>query len=143
MTRLQRFNRWLSTPFREVRKLFPFTHEGRQTLIYIIFAGAGPALCVICLWAMNAAAEKGWNAVFANLAYKFGWANLIIVSGLACFVSIRSIKMGKDGFGVEGIDQGNAPPTPIATTTTTTKTEVAAPPPATPAAPATSDPRIP
>jgi hypothetical protein len=105
-----RLGHWLATPVREARHLFPFTHEGRQTLIYLVFAGAGPALCLICLWAMNAALQKGWLEVYVNLATKFGWANLIIVSGLACFVSIRAIKIGKDGFGVEGRDREPPPP---------------------------------
>jgi ABC-type multidrug transport system fused ATPase/permease subunit len=85
-----------------VRRLFPFSHEGRQTLIYLVLAGAGPALTMAVMWAMRRALEHGWQGVFNGLAEKVAWALLIIVSALACFVSIRAIRLGKDGFGVEG-----------------------------------------
>lgn len=104
MTRLQRFNSWLSTPVRAVRGLFPFTREGRQTLVYLVFAGCGPALTLLVRWAMGQALDRKLIDVFGSLANKVADALLIIVIGLACFVSIRAIKVGKDGFDVQARD---------------------------------------
>lgn len=106
MTWLQRVNHWLSTPVRAVRSLFPFSHEGRQTLVYLVFAGAGPALTLLVMWAMRQALAHGFQAAFESLADKVTWALLIIVCGLACFVSIRAIQIGKDGVNVQGRDRG-------------------------------------
>jgi hypothetical protein len=115
-----RFGRWLATPIREGRRLFPFTHEGRQTLIYLVFAGAGPALTMLAIDIMHdAMGAKQW-AVYSAMAAKIGWALLIITSGLACFVSIRAIKLGKDGFAVDGRDPQQPPPPTTVTTTTET-----------------------
>jgi hypothetical protein len=112
MTRLQRLNRWLSTPVRAVRSLFPFTREGRQTLVYLVFAGAGPALTLLVKWAMGQALDRKLNDAFASLADKVADALLVICLALACFVSIRAIKIGKDGMDVQGRDPaGDSPPT--------------------------------
>ncbi len=89
-----------------MKKWLPFTHEGRQTLVYLIFAGAGPALTVLTIWAMYEALQRGWQSIFGNLSYVVASCLLIIVTGLAMFVSIRAVKLGKDGFSAEG---GNAP----------------------------------
>lgn len=106
-----RLGRWLATPIREGRMLFPFTHEGRQTLVYLIFAGAGPALTLLAIDIMHDAMNERQWGIYASMASKVGWALLIITSGLGCFVSIRAVKLGKDGFAVDGRDQpGGAPP---------------------------------
>lgn len=89
-------------------KLFPFTREGRQTLIYLVLAGCGPALTGVIVWAMQVI--RGWQSVdaasrldrFADLAMVMASALVIIVIALACFVSIRAIKVGKDGFEASG-----------------------------------------
>jgi hypothetical protein len=81
---------------------FPFTHEGRQTLIYLVFAGAGPALCTMVIWAMVTALQKDLFKTFSNLSLIVATCLLIIVTGLAMFVSIRAVKIGKDGFSAEG-----------------------------------------
>ena len=83
-------------------KWFPFTHEGRQTLVYLVFAGAGPALTCLTIWAMVRAIDLGLFKTFSNLAYLIGACLLIIVTGLGMFVSIRAVKLGKDGFSAEG-----------------------------------------
>jgi hypothetical protein len=94
MTRLQRFNRWLSTPVRAARALFPFTHEGRQTLVYLVFAGAGPTLTIVIWLAMRVlAAARQWDG-YMRLATIVALSLLIIVTGLGMFVSIRAIKIG-------------------------------------------------
>lgn len=94
MDRLYRFGSWLATPVRALRSLFPFSHEGRQTLVYLIFAGAGPALTVVVWLAMGAlAAARQWDG-YMRLATIVALALLIIVTGLGMFVSIRAIKIG-------------------------------------------------
>lgn len=92
----------------------PYTREGRQTLIYLALAGCGPALTVVMIWAMQVI--RDWNEAsaaarldkFATLAYLIGASLLIIVTALACFVSIRAVKISKDGFEATG-GEGNAP----------------------------------
>lgn len=115
MTGLQRFNRWLSTPIRAVRGLFPFSHEGRQTLVYLVFAGAGPALTAVVWLAMQVlAGAKQWDG-YMRLATIVALSLLIIVTGLGMFVSIRAIKIGgildAQGGG-SGSDPPAAPPPP-------------------------------
>jgi hypothetical protein len=101
---VKRLARWLATPFRAARALFPFTHEGRQTLVYLVFAGAGPALTLVALQVLDQTeAAKQWG-IYASMARILGWSLLIIVCGLGMFVSIRAIKLGKDGFEASGID---------------------------------------
>lgn len=93
--------------FRAVRAAFPFTRDGRQTLIYLTFAGCGPALTLVVMWAMNEALGRPalWKT-FSTLAYVVALSLLIIVTGLGMFVSIRAVKISKDGFEAEG---GGAP----------------------------------
>jgi succinate dehydrogenase hydrophobic anchor subunit len=91
---------------------FPFTREGRQTLVYLVMAGCGPALTAVVIWAMyvirwwpDATADARLDK-FAQLALCVAAALIIIVIALSCFVSIRAIKggVGKDGinFDVNG-----------------------------------------
>jgi hypothetical protein len=87
-----------------MNRFFPFSKEGRQTLVYLTFAGAGPALTVIVVWAMAVAQWNTWQDVFANLAYMVASGMLIIVTGLAMFVSIRSLKVSRDGLEASGGD---------------------------------------
>jgi hypothetical protein len=103
----------------------PLTPEGRQTLIYLIFAGCGPALTGVVIWAMliirtwsDASAEIRLDK-FAQLAMVVAAALMIIVIGLACFVSIRAIKakVGEASFEATGSggDNGGAQVTATAT----------------------------
>lgn len=87
----------------------PFTREGRQTLIYIVLALCGPALTGCIMWALKVVetfpgttGEQRLNA-YVKLSEPIGWSLLIIVTALACFVSIRSIK-GPGGTEVQGRD---------------------------------------
>src|SRR5437868_3549461 len=94
MKTLARFGRWLATPVREARALFPFTHEGRQTLVYLVFAGAGPTLTLLVYLFMRVlAAARQWSA-YERLATMVAIGLLVTVCGLAMFVSIRAIKIG-------------------------------------------------
>lgn len=87
---------------------FPYSREGRQTVIYLALAGCGPALTLVMMWAMNTI--RFWDQAdatarldkFATLAILIGVALLIIVTALACFVSIRAVKISKDGFEATG-----------------------------------------
>lgn len=80
----------------------PYSHEGRQTLVYLVFAGAGPALTCVVIWAMLRALDAQLPKTFSNLALVVAACLLIITTGLAMFVSIRAVKLGKDGFSAEG-----------------------------------------
>jgi len=51
---------------------------------------------------MVEALDRGLLKTFSNLAYLIGGCLLIIVTGLGMFVSIRAVKLGKDGFSAEG-----------------------------------------
>ncbi len=81
---------------------FPYRHEGRQTLVYLVFAGSGPALCGITIWAMVRALDAGLPKTFSQLSLMVAACLLIITTGLAMFVSLRAVKLGKDGFSAEG-----------------------------------------
>lgn len=94
----------LSRVWAAVRPLFPFTNDGRQTLIYIMFSCSTAILTLLVWWAMDRMFDAGqWNAG-RGLADKVAWGLLISISGYACFVSVRAIKLGKDGFSVDGRD---------------------------------------
>lgn len=88
----------------------PFTHQGRQTLIYITLALCGPALTFCIMWALSVVEQfpgtsgEARLAAYVELAKPMTWALLIIVVALACFVSIRAIRIGKDGLSAEGGD---------------------------------------
>lgn len=88
--------------------LFPFTREGRHTLVYIVFSCSGPALTGLILWALYSIEDfAGADAKerldrFAELSMLVGSALLVTVVALACFVSIRAIKIGKDGIDAQG-----------------------------------------
>jgi hypothetical protein len=93
-----------------IRNLFPFSHEGRQTLIYVCIAWAAPVLCGMLVWEQSrievfpgAAAEQRL-ARFADISDRVSWGLMVILVAFACFVSIRAIKIGKDGFSAESRD---------------------------------------
>lgn len=95
----------------------PFSRAGRQTLVYLALAGCGPALTAVIVWAMHIVETfPGTEAAqrldkFSQLAMLVGAALLIIVIALSSFVSIRAIKIGRDGIeeqGAPGGDDGGA-----------------------------------
>jgi hypothetical protein len=73
-----------------------------MTLVYAVFAGAGPATSAVSAWTMWQAMTAGQWDTFARLATINAAGNLIIVTALAMFVSIRALKIGKDGFEASG-----------------------------------------
>ena len=91
---------------------FPFTRDGRQTLVYLALAGCGPALTFGIIWALQtirdwkeASAELRLDK-FASLAMMLGYNSIIITVALACFVSIRAVKVSKDGLEATSNDNG-------------------------------------
>jgi hypothetical protein len=111
---MKSFFAWIGRGIGNVRGLFPFTREGRQTLIYLTLAGCGPALTGVVIWAMHVietfpdadAAQR--LDKFADLAFIIGAGLLIITVALACFVSIRAIKIGRDGLEATGGEEAAA-----------------------------------
>lgn len=103
---------YLAAPFRAIRDLFPFTREGRQTLVYLVFALAGPALTFAVLWSMKQLQDaKQWEP-FANMAFWVLGSSLVVtVIALGMFVSIRAVKIGKDGIDAQGTQGGGDDPT--------------------------------
>lgn len=85
-------------------RILPWTHEGRQTWIYILTGLCGPALTGIVMYDM--AQIRDWQGVdeviklreYAHLAGLNAIALLIIVMAHAGFVSIRALKINiKEG----------------------------------------------
>lgn len=85
-----------------MKSLFPFSRDGRQTLIYLVFAGAGPALTALVIWAMDRALLHKMFGLFRDLSWFVATSMMIVVIGLSMFVSIRAIKVGKDGLEASG-----------------------------------------
>ena len=116
----------------------PLSRAGRQTLVYLCLAGSGPALTGIIIWAL--VTVRDWAGVdaavklarFATLTTYIAVSLLIIVIALACFVSIRAVKIGKDGIEAESNDNGSEGSSTVATASVTVTT------PAVDAAPANS-----
>jgi len=104
----------------------PLTLGGRQTLVYLVFAGCGPSLTAIVVWAMVTVRDfAGATALdrldkFATLAILIAAALMVIVVALACFVSIRAIKLGKSGLEAESNGGGDAVTTTVTSTATGT-----------------------
>lgn len=89
----------------------PFTRNGRQTLIYLTLAGCGPALSYM-VWHILDVVEKFPGAgaeqrlsSYVELAQYVFWSLVIIVMALAAFVSIRALKISKNGFEMDAQDR--------------------------------------
>ncbi len=111
-SRTARFFYWLGHPFRATRALFPYSSDGRATLIYLFFVGsavvlttallymAQTVLAVIRTFDAPAINRLDRYAEIATLVIQFiGWGLIISIMTYACFVSIRAAKFkaGKDG----------------------------------------------
>lgn len=96
-----------------IRSLFPFTREGRHTLLYITISLCAPALTIFSMWAMSVVerfpgvpAQERLDA-YVKLATLIAVDLLIMVVALACFVSIRSLKIGANGLEADGKGGGD------------------------------------
>jgi hypothetical protein len=83
-------------------KLFPFTREGRHTLIYLVFAGSGIALTAFVWWFAENALHYRLFGTFTELARVVAAALLVTDIALGMFVSIRAIKIGPGGLDATG-----------------------------------------
>lgn len=91
-----------------LRAVFPFTAEGRRTLINIALFFAGPVLTLAIVWAMHTI--RWWSGLsaelrlerFARLADVLSWGLLLVLLAFASYVSIRAIKVGRDGLEATG-----------------------------------------
>lgn len=81
----------------------PWTRSGRQTLLCIVFALCGPALCACIMWILRVVETFPGTTgqarldAYVKLSQPMGWSLIVIVVALAAYISIRSIKAGKDG----------------------------------------------
>lgn len=98
MIRLAAFFRWLGTPIRAARALFPFTYDGRQTLIYLMCAFSAPVLTVAVMHILETMAGAGqWNG-YREISRLVAYSLLIAVCAFSMFVAFRSLSLGsKDG----------------------------------------------
>lgn len=113
---MARFFAWLGRGLLNVRGLFPFTHEGRATLVYLMFAGAGPAVMFAIIYGLRTIRDwTGAPAIqrldrFAEIVDKLGWGMVIVLVTMACFISIRAFKLNvrTGSFDVDGNSAGSA-----------------------------------
>lgn len=106
-----RFFHWLGTPIRATRALFPFTYDGRQTLIYLMCAGSAPVLTLAVMHILEVlAAAEQWNG-YREISRIVGYALLISVCAFSMFVAFRSLSLGgKDG--LLNLSSKDSPPPP-------------------------------
>lgn len=89
-------------------KWLPFTRAGERTWVYMLGGLCAPVLTVIVIWALQvirywpgATPEQKLEKFFI-LAMLVATGLLIMVIAFACFISIRAIKVGKDGIEASG-----------------------------------------
>lgn len=107
----------------------PWSRIGRQTLLTIVFAFCGPALTACILWILDVV--KGFPGTtgeqrleaYVKLAQPLGWSLIIIVVALAAYISIRSIKAGKDGLEATSFADDDAEPIRDGDAVVVTKTD--------------------
>lgn len=103
-----RFFAWVGRGIGNIRDLFPFGHEGRQTLIYVMFSWSVVVLTILIKWILAVAERHGQWVIFGEVANKMANALIISVVAYAAFVSIRAAKIGKDGASFESKDNEEA-----------------------------------
>lgn len=77
---------------------FPFTQEGRKTLIYVAIMWACPVLTGAIMYALNTirwfdAPALNRLTAYADIADKLSWGLLIVLISFACYVSIRAFNI--------------------------------------------------
>ena len=114
MSKAAAFFRWLGTPIRAARALFPFTYDGRQTLIYLMCAFSAPALTLAVMHIMETMAEAGQWGGYREIARLVAYSLLISVCAFSMFVAFRSLSLGsKDGL-LNLSSKDNPDPSPVA-----------------------------
>jgi hypothetical protein len=112
MNRAAAFFRWLGTPIRAVRGLFPFTHDGRQTLIYLMCAFSAPILTLVVIYILDAAERHEQWKIYAEVARIVAYSLLIVCCAYAMFVAFRSLSLaGKEG--LLNINAKDSPADPV------------------------------
>lgn len=106
------FFHWLGTPIRAIRGLFPFTYDGRQTLIYLMCAGSAPILTLAVMHILETMAANGQWAAYREISRIVTYSLLISVCAFSMFVAFRSLSLGsKDG--LLNLSSKDAPPDPV------------------------------
>ncbi len=110
--RIASFFSWLGTPIRAVRALFPYTYDGRQTLIYLMCAFSAPVLTLLVLHIMETmATAQQWGA-YREIARLVAYSLLISVCAFSMFVAFRSLSLGgKEG--LLNLTSKDSPPDPV------------------------------
>jgi hypothetical protein len=98
--------------WRNIVALFPFTKDGRATLIYLAFAGSVPALTAVITWSLY---EIRWFDApalarldrFYEITMRLCYGMLLGMLAYAAFVSFRAFKAGKDGIEMNSKDDAD------------------------------------
>ena len=80
------------------KSFLPFSLDARASLMYLSFAGGGPAVLIALM--INMDTIRNWTGApagerlerYADIADKLAWGLLIVLVTLACFISIRAFK---------------------------------------------------
>lgn len=83
-------------------KYFPFSKDGRATLVYLAFAGSVPALTAVVAWALYTIRYFDAPATdrlerFYQISMKITYGVLLGMLIYGAFVAFRAFKAGKDG----------------------------------------------
>lgn len=110
---LARFFHWLGTPVRAARGLFPFTYDGRQTLIYLMCAFSAPILTLVILHILDVLAGAGQWPAYREISRLVAYSLLISVCAFSMFVAFRSLSLGsKEGL-LNLSSKDSPPPDPV------------------------------
>ncbi len=98
LERVASFFSWLGKPVRAIRGLFPFSHDGRQTLIYLMCAFSAPVLTLLVMHILETLAGSAQWLAYREVARLVTYALLISVCAFSMFVAFKSLSLGgKDG----------------------------------------------
>lgn len=108
--------KWISAIWQAFRGLFPFTKDGRATLVYLAFAGSVPALTLAGMLVLHeirwfdANADKRLEA-YSSAAMWIFYGQFLGQITYAAFVSIRALDIDwKNGKASMNSREDNSPP---------------------------------
>lgn len=86
-----------------MNQYLPFSSDGRRTLVYLTFAGAGPSLTLMVWWLLNTI--RTWTGVdpkdalasFSNLSFWVVGCLLTVCVTMACYIAVKEFKIGPGG----------------------------------------------